>query len=280
MSDAHDTVHARPGRTRKSASWKHEIAELAALFIAVGLAHLMATLLGHSDPGPVVLISLGLALIGGATIHKRLAARRNRGEGQRESLRKGSTTDEEHRSMSLWRIRTRPGRLTELAAAFAHRRCNILTLQIASTGSTAMSSQGSDALNEFVIEAPAELTSEDLWSAVDGAGGSDIVIVPTQVKDLIDPGIHALILAQRVGADPDQLPQAMAELMRTGEVEWRCPGDALDDTGAPTTMVISVHPQGALLVKRPALPFTLTEAARAAALAATARHLRFSPCSD
>ncbi len=76
MSDARDTVHACPGRSHDAASWRHEIAELAALFIAVGLAHLLATLLGHSDPGPVVLISLGVALIGSAKIHKRLAARR------------------------------------------------------------------------------------------------------------------------------------------------------------------------------------------------------------
>ncbi len=155
----------------------------------------------------------------------------------------------------------------------------VLTLQIAAIGAT-MSSEGGDPLNEFVNEAPAELTLEDLWTAVDGAGGSDIVIVPTQVKDLIDPGVHALIPAQRVGADPDQLPEAMAELMRTAEVEWRHPGDALADTGAPTTMVISVHPEGALLVKRPALPFALTEAARAAALAATAGHSRFAPCAQ
>jgi hypothetical protein len=115
---------------------------------------------------------------------------------------------------------------------------------------------------------------------VQGAGGSDTVIVPTQVKDLIDPGVHALILAQRVGADPGQLPQAMAELMRTSEVEWRSPGDTIDEPVVPDTMVVSVHPEGALLVKRPALPFTLTEVARAAALAATARHLRVAPSCD
>ena len=85
MSDAHDTEHARPGRSRVSASWKHEIAELAALFIAVGLAHLLATLLGHSDPGPAVLISLGLALICGTAIHKRLAARRGQNPQRTES---------------------------------------------------------------------------------------------------------------------------------------------------------------------------------------------------
>jgi hypothetical protein len=281
MSDAHDNVHARPGQTDTSTSWKHEIAELAALFIAVGLAHLLATLLGHSDPGPVVLISLGIALIGGAAIHKRLAARRRHLAHER---RVRAQADEgidfgTGRSTSLWRVRTRAGRLAELVGAFAHRRCDILTLQSATAGDTAISSHPEETTKEFVIEAPAELTSHDLWSAVEGAGGSDTVVLPAQVKDLVDPGVHALILAQRVGADPDQLRHAMAELMRTSEVEWRGPGDIADDMAAdlatPNTMVVSVHPEGALLVKRPALPFTLTEAARAAALAATVRHLGF-----
>ncbi|NUP80366.1 MAG: hypothetical protein HOV96_22755, partial [Nonomuraea sp.] len=53
-------------------SWKREIVELAALFLAVGLAHLLATLLGHAEPGPFVLVGLGAALIVGAATHKRL----------------------------------------------------------------------------------------------------------------------------------------------------------------------------------------------------------------
>jgi predicted NAD/FAD-binding protein len=46
--------------------------------------------------------------------------------------------------------------------------------------------------------------------------------------------------------------------------------DALDE------MVISVHPDRALLIRRPGLPFTPTEAARATALTAAARHARYS----
>ncbi|GAA2895939.1 hypothetical protein GCM10010517_60840 [Streptosporangium fragile] len=286
MSDAHDAVQARPPRPRTSVSWKHEIAELAALFVAVGLAHLLATLLGHDDPGPVVLIGLGVALVAGTAVHKRLAARRAQGTRRTAASRKSNVIDVEgHRDMSLWRIRTRvvdrPGRLAELAGAFARLRCNVLALQIAATGSTAISPAGCDALDEFVIEAPAELTSEDLRSAVDRAGGADIIIVPAQIKDLVDPGVQALVLAHRVADDPDQLPQAMAEMLRTTEVEWRRPGDTVDDTGTlNTTMVVSVHPERALLVRRPALPFTPLEAARASALAATARHRRYAAGGD
>ncbi|MBB2910340.1 hypothetical protein FHS43_001603 [Streptosporangium becharense] len=282
MSDAHDTVPARPPRPRTSASWKHDVAELAALFVAVGLAHLLATLLGHDDPGPVVLVGLGVALICGAAVHKRLAARRGHHPRRAATSRENGAADvEEHRNMTLWRIRTRvvdrPGRLAELAGAFARLRCNVLALQIAATGGTAISPAGCDALDEFVIEAPAELTAADLRSAVDGAGGADIIVVPAQIKDLVDPGVQALVLAHRVADDPDQLPQAMSELLRTPDVEWRRPGDTVDDDGTlNTTMVVSVHAERTLLVRRPALPFTPLDAARAAALAATARHRRYA----
>ena len=51
--------HASPGPHHRR-SWRREIAELAALFLAVGLAHVITTLLGHRDPGPVVLVGLGV----------------------------------------------------------------------------------------------------------------------------------------------------------------------------------------------------------------------------
>jgi hypothetical protein len=89
--------------------------------------------------------------------------------------------------------------------------------------------------------------------------------------------VQALVLAQRVSADPDRLPEALAELLRVAQVEWRRPGDTVDE-GAElnTTMVISVNPDRALLIRRPELPFTPTEAARAAALTAAARQARYS----
>ncbi|MDX3110900.1 hypothetical protein PW035_59575, partial [Nonomuraea angiospora] len=69
MSDAPKVIN---GNRR---SWRREIVELAALFLAVGLAHLLATLLGHREPGPVVMVGLGAALIVGAAVHKRMGHR-------------------------------------------------------------------------------------------------------------------------------------------------------------------------------------------------------------
>jgi ACT domain-containing protein len=277
MSDAHDPVHVRQDHRP---SWRREIAELAALFVAVGLAHLLATLLGHRDPGPIVLIGLGLALIGGAALHKRLAAGRRLGR-RADRAPGGASPVQGDRAMALWRIRTRvverPGRLAEVAGAFARLRCNILALHIATTGGSAISPAGCDALDEFVVEAPADLTARDLSSAVDAAGGLDIVIVPAEIHDLVDPAVQALHLAHLVCDDPGRLPEAMSDLLRAPQVEWRRPGDTVDETGEPnTTMVVSVHPEGALLLRRPDLPFSPTEAARAAALAAAARRRRYA----
>ncbi len=280
MSDAHRTVHVRNGGRHlqhHARSWRREILELAALFLAVGVAHLLATLLGHQQPGPVVLVGLGVALIAASAMHKRLGPLTRR-------PRRGSAlpvADDAGSPMALWRVRMRvverPGRLAQVAAAFGRLRCDILALHIAPTGSSAITPAGCDALDEFVVEAPRELTPGVLSAALAEAGGRDVVIVPAQVKDLTDPAVQALVLAQRVGADPGSLPEALAELLRVSEIEWRRPGDTVDE-GAElnTTMVISVNPDRTLLIRRPGLPFTPTEAARAAALTAAARHARYS----
>jgi hypothetical protein len=289
MSDAKDVDRAHTPE-QAAASWKREVIELAVLFVAVGLAHLFATLMGHSAPGPAVLITLGAGLIACTFVHKRLAHRRpGRKRLGREGRRRWGTERqaaevidiEGGRPMKLWRIRTRvvdrPGRLAELATAFARLDCNVLALHIAATGSSAISPSGCDALDEFVVEAPTQLSEKVLRSAVEKAGGLDIIIVRAYVKDLVDPGVQALVLAHAVSDDPEQLPHAMAELLRAADVQWRRPGDTLADSGeSGTTLVISVHPERALLVSRPALPFTPAEAARAAALAASVRQRRYS----
>ncbi|MBN6050935.1 ACT domain-containing protein, partial [Nonomuraea sp. RK-328] len=291
MSDAPKAIHPRTGtgRPHHARSWRREAVEVAVLFLAVGLAHLLATLLGHTDPGPVVLVGLGAALVVGSAIHKRLhgGARSSGGAGGSGTpLPAGGsgaplTAGGGGTVMSLWRIRMRvverPGRLAEVAGAFGRLGCNILSLHIAPTGSSAITPAGCDALDEFVVEAPTGLEPGALHAALRAAGGLDVLVVPAEVKDLTDPGVQGLLLARRVHEDPEQLPQAMGELLRAPEVEWRRPGETVAKEAEPnSTMVISVHPERALLLRRPGLPFTPTEAARAAALAAAARDARYS----
>ncbi|NUW43800.1 ACT domain-containing protein [Nonomuraea rhodomycinica] len=285
MSDAPRAIRPRtdPGRPRHARSWRREAVEVAALFLAVGLAHLLATLLGHTEPGPFVLVGLGAALVVGSAVHKRLHGGPPPGAGRRGARGSGGPLPEGGAGtvMSLWRIRMRvverPGRLAEVAGAFGRLGCNILSLHIAPTGSSAITPAGCDALDEFVVEAPTGLGPEALRAALAAAGGLDVFVVPARVEDLTDPGVQGLLLARRVHDDPGQLPQAMGELLRAPEVEWRRPGETVADESEPnSTMVVSVHPERALLLRRPGLPFTPTEAARAAALAAAARDARYS----
>ncbi|GAB3904700.1 hypothetical protein GCM10027612_73020 [Microbispora bryophytorum subsp. camponoti] len=226
---------------------------------------MLTTLLGHRDPGPVVLVGLGLALILGSAVHRRLSA--SGGLRARTRVRAAQST-------SLWRVRARvaerPGRLAALAGALARLRCNILALQIAPAGSASMMPGGCDALDEFIVEAPASLTPLDLWRAVDRAGGTEAVIVPAQVRDLIDPGIQALLLGRRVRDDPGELVAAMTELLRTADIRRCGPGEPAPGEG-PTVMAVPLPAGGVLVARRPDLPFTPTETARAAALAAAAR---------
>lgn len=294
MSDAPKATHPRSGH-HLGRSWRREILEVAALFLAVGVAHLLATLLGHTEPGPAVLMGLGAVLIAGSALHRRLTTGRSvpygptygpygpygRARRARSALPPPPAAGEAGTTMTLWRIRMRvverPGRLAQVAGAFGRLGCNILALHIAPTGSSAITPAGCDALDEFVVEAPTRLTPDHLHAALSQAGGLDVLVVPAHVKDLIDPGIQGLLLAQRVHDDPGQLPQAMADLVRGSVVEWRRPGETVDE-GAElnSTMVVSVHPERALLLRRPGLPFTPAEAARAAALAAAARGARYS----
>ncbi|MBP2706869.1 hypothetical protein JOL79_23970 [Microbispora sp. RL4-1S] len=268
-------MHGRVSQAGHTRTWAREIAELAALFVAVGLAHVLTTLLGHRDPGPVVLIGVGSALIAGSALHRKLSA----SGGVRARLRRGRGRAE---VMILWRVRARvaerPGALAALSGAFAALRCSILSLQIAPAGSDTLAQGACEALDEFVIEAPARLTWHDLRNAVERAGGADAVIVPAQVKDLIDPGIQALLLADRVRDDPGELLPAMRELLRTSDVRWNDPagtgphGEAGDEED--TALRLPVDGVGTLLARRPELPFSPTEAARATALAAAGRRRR------
>jgi hypothetical protein len=58
--------------------WLREVAELAAVFVTVGAAHLLANLLGHQQHGPILLIALGVALVATAAILRGALRRRAR----------------------------------------------------------------------------------------------------------------------------------------------------------------------------------------------------------
>lgn len=201
--------------------------------------------------------------------------------------------------MAVWRIRTevrdRPGELAAVARALAERDGNILGLsvQIGAAG----------VVDEFLVAAPGPIAP--LVEDVGRAGGRRCEAIPSRPGELIDETTRALLLAARVRSDPAELPAALRELLRADDTTWTRPSEdepladashheALDlpTTEAPTaearaaeaqaaggeaqgaagggTLVVAVGPLRSVRVRRAGWPFTLTEAARADALARSA----------
>jgi RimJ/RimL family protein N-acetyltransferase len=166
--------------------------------------------------------------------------------------------------MGFLRIRTtvdeRPGRLASLASALAERGGNILGLSV--------QSDTDGTVDEFVADIPA--SPESVREALEAAGGRRVQVVPATAHELTDEPTRALLLASRLRSMPWRLPELLAELLRADDARWIY-GEAVSDLPDPTQLVIPVAARRAVRLRRAELPFTLTEAARAAAFARLAQ---------
>ncbi|GAA4084802.1 GNAT family N-acetyltransferase [Nonomuraea soli] len=160
--------------------------------------------------------------------------------------------------MGFLRIRTtvdeRPGRLAKLAAALAERGGNILGLSV--------QPDADGTVDEFVADIPA--SPEAVREALEAAGGRRVLVVPASAHELTDEPTRALLLATRVRAMPWRLPELMAELLRADDARWIY-GESVSDLPDPTQLVVRVAEKRSVRLRRTELPFTMTEAARAAA---------------
>ncbi|GAA3650659.1 hypothetical protein GCM10022224_011840 [Nonomuraea antimicrobica] len=166
--------------------------------------------------------------------------------------------------MGFLRIRTtvdeRPGRLASLASALAAKGGNILGLSV--------QSDADGTVDEFVADIPAN--PETVREALEAAGGRRVQVVPATAHELTDEPTRALLLASRLRAMPWRLPELLAELLRADDARWVY-GEAVSDLPDPTRLVVPVAPRRAVRLRRAGLPFTLTEAARAASFARLAQ---------
>ncbi|WP_285245640.1 ACT domain-containing protein [Pseudarthrobacter sp. fls2-241-R2A-127] len=171
---------------------------------------------------------------------------------------------------SLWRARTlladQPGSLQRMTRALAKLDANILGLHVhpAPDG----------VLDEFVLAVPGEVGDQELLAALHDGGGSRSHVWPTTSLAMADGQTKALSLAARIAAAPDELPLAVAELLRARIVPAQDAGAMADDG---TRLKIPTAWEGPITFSRPGEPFTLAESARAhrlAELAETLSHRR------
>jgi hypothetical protein len=172
---------------------------------------------------------------------------------------------------ALWRARTvlqdQPGALQKITRALARLDTNILSIHVHPVAG--------GVLDEFVLSAPGNLSDRQLLEALDDGGGSRSKVWPTTALAMADGQTKALSLAARIADAPDELPLAVAELLRARVLT---PAEAaLERHDAGTRLKIPTAWHGPIIFARPGEPFTPAESARAHRLAELAEILAHRP---
>jgi hypothetical protein len=192
-------------KTSRAAHWAADLIDVAAVFFAVGTAHLFVTLLGERADGAFMLIASGAVLIAGAILRRRRrpAVARTRHAALPDLLALPAGDG------ALMRVRTtlpdRPGTLASLAARLAEHEVNILAIQIHPA------EQG--AVDELLVAVPRWLSRDDLVEAVAAGGGEQTEAAPADAHDLVDPATRALTIARHAATGATTLDEAMHRLL-------------------------------------------------------------------
>ncbi|MPZ27005.1 MAG: GNAT family N-acetyltransferase [Micromonosporaceae bacterium] len=170
--------------------------------------------------------------------------------------------------MALWQVRAtvvdKPGFLAVLAASLALRSVNILSVGVHVTEA--------GAVDDFLVDAPDQLTEAQLLAAVERGRGRDAWVARAEARNLVDAPTRAIDLATHLVRDPAAVGEALAELL-DARVSWQpVPVEPWDGRyGAVGGRMRVPAPGGAAwLVERPVPDFTPAEYARAQALLAVA----------
>ncbi|MYX38552.1 MULTISPECIES: GNAT family N-acetyltransferase [unclassified Streptomyces] len=274
MRDLTSATTAPAALPRRQHHWRRDVIELAALFVAVATADLIANLVGHAPDGPALLCLSAAALAATAGFHTWWARRHVHSPPPAGSHARDRTTEPGEGSAAhgpdagtaLWRVRTTvrdtPGSLAALCTALAGRGVDILTLQ------THPLADGT--VDEFLVRAPAALAPGELTRAAADGGGRDTWIERADAHDLVDTPTRVLSLATRTAMDAAELPMALRQLFGRCTIRSTPPGtagpDPAEDTLEGTIMRLRDPAGGTISVERAYLPFTPTEFARARAL--------------
>ncbi|MFC3743483.1 ACT domain-containing protein [Paractinoplanes deccanensis] len=227
----------KPIDRSRAAHWAADLIEVAAVFFAVGAAHLFVTLLGERAHGEAMLVASGVIVVVAALVRRRWTRRHPK-------------TAPVH-DRDLMRLRTtlpdRPGTLAALSGRLAARGINILAIQIhpAEHG----------VVDELLVAVPRGLTAAAVAQTVTAGGGEQTEVTPADLHDLTDPATRALTVARRSATAGDAVRSLLAAELT----------DSPPPPGA--AHVAALHAEGHpryLTRHRPA--FTPTEIARAQAL--------------
>ncbi|WP_104043779.1 ACT domain-containing protein [Arthrobacter sp. ZGTC412] len=174
---------------------------------------------------------------------------------------------------ALWRARTvlrdEPGYLQKVTQALARTGANILSIHVHPVAD--------GVLDEFVLSAPGYLGERALLEALHDGGGTRSHVWPTTALAMADGQTRALSLAARIADAPDELPLAVAELLRARILT---PAEAaLEKHEAGTRLKIPTAWHGPITFVRPGEPFTPAESARAHRLAELAEILSHQPAA-
>jgi hypothetical protein len=172
---------------------------------------------------------------------------------------------------ALWRARTvlrdKPGSLQKVTQALAGLDTNILSIHVHPVAG--------GVLDEFVLSAPGDVRESELLRALRGGGGIDPHVWPTTALAMADGQTRALSLAARIAASPEELPLAVAELLRARILPEPAAGSAEAPAAAGDGMILKIPTawHGPITFYRPGEPFTPAESARAHRLAELAEIL-------
>ncbi|MFI5527264.1 GNAT family N-acetyltransferase [Kitasatospora sp. NPDC051853] len=258
-------------RSARNHRWRHSTTELAAVFVAVAAADLVANTVVHGHDGPLLLVLSAVALVATAVFHAWWAHRHPHGPpGPEPAAPPGDPTAaavtgpmDAHVPTALWRLRATvsdsPGSLARICTALADRQVSIVSMQTHPLPA--------GAVDEFLVRAPLPLGRPELTRAVAAGGGTDIWTDRADAHDLVDEPTHVLALATRTALDAAELPVALRKLFGRCTIRQFPGGGAAATAGTDGHLMRLPVPSGDLIeLSRPHLPFTPTEFARAQAL--------------
>ncbi|WP_206792025.1 hypothetical protein [Amycolatopsis sp. MtRt-6] len=246
-----------------------ELIELAALFIATGLADLFVSTLEHNRVGPVMLFALGGLMIVTAAWRRWWAHR------PRPKPAGGGADGGPPRSGVAWRVRATvrdvPGSLAGVTAALAAHRYDIVSLQVLAVPD--------GVVDEFLVRAPAGATAADIATVAELGGGRDVRVVPADVYEFVD--LPTRVLTMAAAEEPDLIRLLLAVLGDCG-IERKPAGRRRKGAGEGMNGTVMWLPDiegGVVVVTRSLLPFTPAEFARAKAVLGLQRRLAAQPAT-